>query len=129
MSTNRTLGKGEMGFSHSKKHHEEKGQLEYKASDMLDFDRLMQANDNAEVYDSDADDEADRLEIAIDWEKNSQVRWKAARRKVTEKRDKRTIVSRWERTEVYLALADQLSFSEKKDWLEYLRKLDSVQKF
>ncbi len=89
----------------------------------------MQANKDVEIYDSNADDEADRLEIAIEWEKNLQVRRKAAHQKATEKQDKRTIVSRWERTEAYLALAGQLMVSEKKDWLEYLRKLDSAQQF
>ncbi len=28
-----------------------------------------------------------------------------------------------------MALADQLMFSEKKDWLDYLKKLDSAQQF
>ncbi len=88
---------------------------------------MMQTNEDADIYDSDVDDEADHLEIAIDQEKNSQVRWKAEHQKATEKQDKQKIVSRWERTKVYLALADQLMFSEKQNWLEYLRKLDSVQ--
>ncbi len=125
-STNQTLGKGELGFSHSKKHHEEKRQLQYKASDILDFDRLMQANKDVEIYDSDADDEADQLEIAIDREKNSQVRRKAACQKATEKWDKQTIVSRRERTKAYLALANQLTYSEQEDWLDALKKLDSA---
>ncbi len=71
----------------------------------------MQAKEDIEIYYSNADDEADRLEIAIDQEKNSQVRRKAAHQKATEKRDKRTIVSRRERTEAYLALAGQLMVS------------------
>ncbi len=77
---------------HSKKHCEEKRQLAHKASDTLDFERLMQANEDVEIYDSDMDDEVDWLEIAIEWEKNSQVRWKVAHRKATEKWDKQTFI-------------------------------------
>ncbi len=118
-----------MGFSHSKKHREEKRQLACKVSEQTDFEQLMQANEDAEIYDSDVDNEADQLEIAINWEKNLQVRQKVEHRRATEKRDKWTIVSRQERTEAYLALADQLTFSEKQNWLEYHRKLDSAQGF
>ncbi len=58
-----------MAFSCSKKHREEQRRLAEKASDM-DFERLMQGNADAEIYDSEADDEAERLEIAIEWEKH-----------------------------------------------------------
>ncbi len=48
---------------------------------------------------------------------------------MTERWDKWIIISRWERTEAYLALAGQLTVSEEKDWLDALKKLDSVQGF
>ncbi len=56
----------------------------------------MQANRDADIYDSTADNEAEQLEIDIEWEKRSQVRWGVEHWKVTEAHDKWTIVSRQE---------------------------------
>ncbi len=60
---------------------------------MTEFDKLFQKNQDADIYDSTADDEAEELERDIDKEKRSQVKWKAERRKTTEAHDQRTIVS------------------------------------
>ncbi len=84
-------------------------------SDTMEFDRVMQANTDADIYNSDADDEAENLECAIEWEKHSQVKRRAERQRVTEAHDKQIIVSRWEGMEKYLALANQLTYSEQKD--------------
>ncbi len=86
--TNRTLGKGEMGFSCSKRRLDEERQLAFKSSNGTSFDQVLQAAEDAKLYDSDADDEAEQLDVEIEWEKDSQKRWKADRRKATEKWDK-----------------------------------------
>ncbi len=77
-----------MGFSCSKKHLDEKRQLAFESSGETPFDRVLQANKDVKLYDTDADDEAERLDIEIAWEKQSQKRRKAKRRKATEKRDR-----------------------------------------
>ncbi len=52
--------------------------MEEKASNTA-FDRVMQANADVDIYNSDADDEAESLEIATEQEKHLQVRWRAER--------------------------------------------------
>ncbi len=74
-----------------------------ETSDTMEFEWVMQANADADIYDSDTDDEAEQLECAIEWEKHSQVKQRVECRRVTEARDKLIIVSRTERTEKYLA--------------------------
>ncbi len=125
-NTKRVIQKGQTGYSQSEKHREEQRALEDKG-DMTEFEKVMQVNKDADIYDSAADDEVEHLEIDIDQEKRSQVRWRAERRKVTGACDKRTIVSRWERMEKFLALANQLTYSEQQTWLDEFKKLDQVQ--
>ncbi len=95
LSTNRVIAKGQTGYSQSKKHLEQQRASEDRSS-MTEFEKVMQANQDADIYDSEADDEAEEVEHAIDKEKRSQVKRKAECRKATEARDKWTIVSRWE---------------------------------
>ncbi len=125
-STKWVIGKGQLGFSWSKKCPEEQRALA-EMSETTEFEWVMQANADADIYDSDADDEAETLECAIEWEKHSQVKWRAERRRATEAHNKRLIVSRWERMEKYLALANQLTYSEQQNWLDVLKKLDLAQ--
>ncbi len=60
---------------------------------MLEFKKLYQSNQDADIYDSEAGDEAEKLESALDKGKCSQVKWKAERRKAMEARNQRAIVS------------------------------------
>ncbi len=71
-----TLEKGELGFSCSKKHLEEQRQLAFLSSGVQPFDEVLQVAEDVKVYDSDADDEADQLDIKIERELNDQKRWK-----------------------------------------------------
>ncbi len=77
------------------KHREQQRASEYHSS-MTEFDKVMLANQDADTYDSQADDESEELEHAIEKEKQSQVKWRAARQKATEARNTRTIVRRQE---------------------------------
>ncbi len=94
---------------------------------MTDFEKLFQTNQDADIYDSEADDEAEELEHALDKEKRLQVKWKVEHRKATEAHDKRTIVSQQVIMEKFLALATQLNYSEKMEWHEMFRKIDRAQ--
>ncbi len=49
---------------------------------------MLQANEDVKLYDTKVDDEAERLDVEIEQEKQSQKRWKAERQKATEKRDR-----------------------------------------
>ncbi len=104
-------------------------QLAFKSTGKMPFDRVLQANEDAKLYNTDADDKAEGLDIEIAWEKQSQKRQKAECRKATEKWDKRRIVSRQERKETFMTLADQLTSSEWCNYLDDLEKLDMAQKF
>ncbi len=116
----------QMGYSQSKMRLQQRRASEDQ-SGMSEFEKLCQKNQDDDIYDSEADDEAEKLEGALDKEKRLQAKWKAERWKVTEARDQQTIVSRWERTEKFLKLAAQLNFSEKNDWHEQFRGVDQVQ--
>ncbi len=52
-------------------------------SKMTDFEKLYQTSQDADIYDSKADDEAEGLECDLDKEKRSQVKWKVERQKAT----------------------------------------------
>ncbi len=101
LSSNWEIKKTQMGYSQSKMRRRQQRALEDQSA-MSDFEKLYQTNHNTDIYDSEADDEAEELEHNIDKEKRSQVKWKAECRKATEAHDKRTIVSRQERTEKFL---------------------------
>ncbi len=73
LATNQVIKKGQMGYSRCKKSHEEQRASEDQ-SGMAEFDKVMQANQDADVYDSMADDEAEELEHDIEKEKCSQVK-------------------------------------------------------
>ncbi len=83
---------------------------------MSDYEKLAQQHEDDDTYDTEADNESEKLESAIEKEKSSQTKQKAVHRAVTEAREKRTIVSHRERTEMFVQLATQLSHSEKNEW-------------
>ncbi len=95
---------------------------------MLDFDKLLQKNQDDDTYDTEAEDEAEKLESMIEKEKSLQTKQKEEHQKATETREKRSIVSRRERTAKFVQLASQLSHSEKKQWHEQFRGNDRAQK-
>ncbi len=59
MELHQTLGKGDMGYSLSKQCAEEQRQLAFVPSGAQPFDQVLQAAEDAKVYDTNADDEAD----------------------------------------------------------------------
>ncbi len=77
-STKRVIGKGQLVFLQSKKRCEEQRALA-ETSETTEFEWVMQANTDADIYDSDADDEVEQLECAIEWEKHLQVKWRVER--------------------------------------------------
>ncbi len=127
ISQNREIKQVEMGYSWSKMHLRQRRAVEDQ-SDMLDFNKLLQKSQDDDTYDSEADNEAEKLESAIDREKHSQATWKEERWKVTEAHEQRTIVSQWERMEKFMQLAMQLSYSEKNQWHDQFRGNDRAQK-
>ncbi len=62
-------------------------------SQLSSLDLLGIEAEDDDAYDSQADDESDRLEQSLARGKASQVRWKKEHRQVTEARDHQTIVS------------------------------------
>ncbi len=92
LSSNREIKKMQMGYSWSKMRLQQRRASEDQ-SGMSEFEKLCQKNQDEYIYDSEADDEAEKLESALDKEKCSQVKWKAERWKATEAHDQRTIVS------------------------------------
>ncbi len=48
LSTNRVIAKGQMGYSWSKKHHEQQRASEDQ-SGMTEFEKVMQANQDADI--------------------------------------------------------------------------------
>ncbi len=61
------LKKGEPGYLVSKQRAEKKRQVVHTSSGAQPFEKVLQAADDENVYDTDADDEADQLEIDIEW--------------------------------------------------------------
>ncbi len=123
-SFKRTMVLGDMGYSASKQCTEEKRQAAYSSSGAQPFEKVLQATDNEKVYDTESNDEADKLEIDIERERNDQKWWKHHHRVQTEKWEKWKVVSRQERNEVYKQLANCLMHSERVTWVEPMEKLD-----
>ncbi len=109
----------------SKQWAEEKRQLAFVSSGAQPFEQVLHAADDEKVYNTDADDEADQLEIDIEWEWNSQKRRKKEHRMQMEKWEKRIVISTWERRAALVKLADCLLTSERCTWFEEMAKLDN----
>ncbi len=92
LSTNREIKKEQMGYLQSKMHRQQQRASEDQ-SNLSEFEKLYQTNQDADIYDNEADNGAEELECELDREKWSQVKRKAERQKATEAHDKRTIVS------------------------------------
>ncbi len=122
----RILEKGELGFLCSKKHLEEQRQLAFVSSGAQPFNEVLQAAEDVKVHDTTADDEADQLDIEIEWERNDQKRWKKDHRMQMEKQEKWVVVSCWERKAALMKLADCLTSNERSTWLEEREKLDKM---
>ncbi len=57
-------------------------------SSLSEFEKLGEQAKDDDLYDTEADDESDRLEESIVREKSSQIKWKAEHRAATEAREK-----------------------------------------
>ncbi len=55
---------------------------------MLAFEKLAEEQKDEDTYDTNANNESEKLEGALEWEKSLQVKWKAERRAATEAREK-----------------------------------------
>ncbi len=73
LTSNWVIKKGQTGYSRSKRHREQQRASEDQSS-IMEFDKVWQSNQDADIYDSEADDKAEELEHAIDKEKRSQVK-------------------------------------------------------
>ncbi len=87
LSGNWVIKKGQTGYSQSKMHLQQQRASEDQ-SKMTDFEKLYHTNQDADIYDSEADDEAEGLECDLNKEKRSQVKWKVERQKATEAHDR-----------------------------------------
>ncbi len=103
---------------------EEKRQLAFVSSGSKPFDEVLQAAEDAKVYDTDVDDESDQLDIEIEQERNDRKRWKKDHRTQMEKHENWTVVSCWERKAALLKLADCLTSNEQCTWFKEMEKLD-----
>ncbi len=65
-------------------------------SDLSAYEKLAKQHLDDDTYDTEADDEAEKLEGALKKEKSSQVKWKVLQWVATEAREQRTIVSQKE---------------------------------
>ncbi len=115
---------GEQGYSTSKQHTEEKRRVVYSSSGAQSFEKVLQTAEEEMVYDTDADNEADQLSIAIKREKNDQKHRKNDHRKQMEKREKCTVISWRERREALDKATAYLMSSERVTWVEGIEKLD-----
>ncbi len=77
------------------------------------------------MYNTDADDKAEQLDIDIEQEWNVQKRRKVEHRKQMGKREKRTVISCQERRAEMTKLAKCLSSSERRNWFKEMAKLDT----
>ncbi len=91
-SGNREIKRMQMGYSQSKMRRQQQRASEYH-SGMSEFKKLFQKSQDDDIYNSKADNEAEKLESALDKEKRLQVKRKAECQKATEARDKQTVVS------------------------------------
>ncbi len=65
-------------------------------SDLSAYEKLAEQQLDDDTYDTEPDDEAEKLEGTLEKEKSSQVKWKVARWVATEAREQWTIVSQRE---------------------------------
>ncbi len=81
------LVKGQTGYSRRKKRLHEQHVAENQGQ-LGTFEELAVEAEDADHYDSEADDESTRLEQALEREKASQGKWRKECRQATEARDK-----------------------------------------
>ncbi len=91
----RKLNQKQTGYSCKKKRLHEY-QLTEDQSQWQQMEQLAAVAEDDDRYDSDADEESDKLEQSLEREKASQVRRKKERWQAMEARDQRTVVSQKE---------------------------------
>ncbi len=120
------LVKGQPGYSWRKKRLHEQYVAD-KQDQLGAFEELAVVAEDADRYDSDADEESTRLEQALEREKASQGKQRKECRQAMEARDKRTIVSQREQSENFKSLVKHLNFTEGNSWRDRYRGCDKAQ--
>ncbi len=120
---NKELMTKQLGYSRKKrKLHQQR--LTEDLSQMLQMDQLRIAAEDDDMFDSEAEEEADRLELSLLNERDSQGERKTAHRQATEKRESRVVASQKEWTNKFMQLAEQLPSSEEATWRDQWRGRD-----